>query len=61
MPRCPWCKELLHDSELEKHLEAHVEQFRVSHPDVLDACEHLSPKQAEEQIRKQFITPDPEC
>lgn len=55
-----------------KYHQLKFEILRELHPEVADdeplperrvheMCEHLSPKQAEENLRKHFIAPDPEC
>lgn len=47
MPRCPWCKELMDREVFGKHVEAHIQVFRESHPEVPtpDECEPLKPNE----------------
>lgn len=68
--KCPCCSAvvLIHPTHPKYH-EYRMELVREAHPDVADdeplqerriheMCEHLSPNQAEETLRKRFISPE---
>jgi len=43
-----------------RYHELRLELIREAHPDILDddSCEHLTPKKAEDNLRKRFISPE---